>query len=531
MATEAAGLSRSAPPPEPAATSSRPLTAAASLNALQSLLDYVAKLAVGLVIVPILLSGLGRTLFGVWEMLHKLVGYLAAADGRPTQALRLVIAHGRTTADPESQRRQVASAMVVWLLFLPLFATVGGVVIWLAPHITRVPVDLHSTVRAACGLLVGGLVFGTLASIPESVLRGMNLGYRRMGLQAGLSVCGGILTAAAVYAGLGLAGVAAAQVALGVLTGACFWLLVRKYVGWFGLARPRATEVRALFGMSLWLAGGDLIAKLLLASDVLILGMVVSAAAVTSYVLTGYAARLAVNLHVLSTDGVMPGLAGVIGEGRYDRAAEVREELLALTWIFATVAGATILLWNRSFLHLWVGGENYAGFWPNVLIVVIAIQTSFIRADAYILDAALRPRSRVLVGACAAAVTLLCCFALTREYGVIGLCLGVLAGRAIQTVAYPLLVRASLRQPRAWRPRSVLRAGIVTVLLYIGAAWLGEDVLAANWLSWTAGVALTAAALLGLAFMTGLSGTSREAVVRRVKALRAGRRGRTGRVS
>jgi O-antigen/teichoic acid export membrane protein len=531
MPTEAAGLPRSAATREQAATPSRPLTATASLNALQSLLDYVAKLVVGLLIVPIMLSGLGRTLFGVWEMLHKLVGYLAAADGRPTQALRLVVAHGRTSADPESHRRQVGGAVVVWFLFLPLFATVGGVVIWLAPHITRVPENLHSTVRAACGLLVGGLVFGTLAAIPESVLRGMNLGYRRMGLQAGLSLCGGIFTAAAVYAGLGLVGVAAAQVALGVLTGACFWLLVRKYVVWFGVSRPRSTEVRALFGMSVWLAAGDLIAKLLLASDVLILGMVVSAAAVTSYVLTGYAARLAVNLHVLSTDGAMPGLAGVIGEGDYERAADVREELLALTWIFATVAGSTILLWNRSFLNLWVGAENYAGFWPNVLVVVIALQTCFIRADAYILDAALRPRSRVQVGACAAALTLLSGFVLTRSYGVVGLCLGVLAGRSIQTVVYPLLVRESLRQPSAWRPRSVLRAGIVTVLLYLGAARLGESVLAPNWLTWAGGVSLSGAVLLGLASLAGLSGESRAAVVRRVRAIVAGRRGRVGRPS
>lgn len=530
MPTEAAELSRNAPASQ-AGAAARPLTAAASLNALQALIDYVAKLGVGLVVVPILLSGLGRSLFGVWEMLHKLAGYLASADGRPTQALRLVVAHGRATADPESQRRQVGSALVVWLLFLPLFAAVGGAVIWLAPHITRVAPDLHAAVRTACALLVGGIVLGTLASIPESVLRGMNLGYRRMGLQAGLSVCGGALTAGAVYAGTGLVGVAAAQVALGVLTGVCFWVLVRRYVGWFGIARPQPAEVRALFGMSLWLAGGDLIAKLLLASDVLILGMVVSATAVTSYVLTGYAARLAVNLHVLSTDGAMPGLASVIGRGDHDRAAVVREELLALTWVFATVAGATILLWNRSFLALWVGAENYAGYWPNLLIVLIALQTSFIRADAYILDAALRPRARVQVGAVSAAVTLAASVLLTRGYGVVGLCLGVLAGRAIQSVAYPLLVRECLGQSRGWRPWSILRAGAVTGVLYLGAARLGEELLVTGWPLWTGGVLLTATLLLGVAFSTGLSAASREAVVRRVRSLASGRRGRSGRAS
>ena len=41
------------------------LTGRASLNAVQSLLDYGAKLGVGLVVTPIVVAGLGRSLFGV----------------------------------------------------------------------------------------------------------------------------------------------------------------------------------------------------------------------------------------------------------------------------------------------------------------------------------------------------------------------------------------------------------------------------------------------------------------------------------
>src|SRR5205807_2603114 len=77
----------------PVADAPRPvtLTQRASLNVIASLLDYGAKVAVGLVVVPILVGGLGRSLYGVWEMLGRLAGYMTAGDGRPTQALRLVI--------------------------------------------------------------------------------------------------------------------------------------------------------------------------------------------------------------------------------------------------------------------------------------------------------------------------------------------------------------------------------------------------------------------------------------------------------
>src|SRR5213076_1667990 len=83
------------------------LTRRASLNAVQSLLDYAAPLGVGLIVTPLLVSGLGRELFGVWEMLNRLIGYMSAADGRPTEALRLVIATKQAATDPIDRKSVV----------------------------------------------------------------------------------------------------------------------------------------------------------------------------------------------------------------------------------------------------------------------------------------------------------------------------------------------------------------------------------------------------------------------------------------
>jgi hypothetical protein len=94
------------------------------------------------------------------------------------------------------------------------------------------------TVRVACALLVANFLLTNLVALPEAVLRGMNLGYKRMGLQAGLSIVGGSLSIGALYVGAGLVGVAGAQVMLAALTGVLFLLVVKKYVPWFGVARP-----------------------------------------------------------------------------------------------------------------------------------------------------------------------------------------------------------------------------------------------------------------------------------------------------
>src|SRR6266704_1626863 len=453
-----------------AAPRSATLTQRASLNALQSLLDYAAKLGVGLVVTPLLVNGLGRSLYGIWEMLARLIGYMSAADGRPSEALRLVVAAQQNATDPAVHRRTVGSALVVWLLFCPVIFAIGAVLVWLAPAVTKVPPPLHATVRLAAVALLVSFLLGTLAAVPESVLRGMNLGYKRMGLQAGLNVVGGALTAGAIYAGLGLVGVAAAQAALFGLIGLGFWVLVKRYVPWFGVARPSRAEVRALVAMSAWIAGGEVIAKLALASDVLVLGMVVSSAVVTTYVLTGFPARIALGLYHFSATAAQPGLGAVIGKQQYGRAG-----------------------------HLWGGLENYAGMWPNALIMLAAAQTAVVRCDSYILDAMLQPRLRVMVGVGAAALIIAASVILTPALGIVGICLGVLAGRCVQTVAYPILVERCLGHRPGLPLRRIVRPLVVMGLMYAGAAYLGDQLLVRRWLEWAAGVALTLALALGVA--------------------------------
>jgi O-antigen/teichoic acid export membrane protein len=495
------------------------LTHRATLNVVGSLLDYGAKLAVGIVVVPILVSGLGRAMYGVWEMLGRLVGYMTAGDGRPTQALRLVVSNLQGNPDDSAKRRYVGGALVVWLLFMPLVVVIGGALVWLAPVITKTAPALAAGVRLTAALLTVSLVFGNLASLPESVLRGMNLGYKRMGLQAGLEVVGGALMAGAIYLGLGMLGAAGAQVAFAILMGLCFWWVVRKYVPWFGVERPTRADLKGLLSLSLWYSAGEAITKLQLASDVLILGMVLSPTAVTAYALTSYAARTAVNLQSLAAGGVIPGIGGVIGERQFEKAVQLRNELLALTWLFATTVGATILLWNRSFLTLWVGGVNYAGPWVNLLIVAIMAQTAFVRSDAYVIDAALQPRMRVMVTAVAATLTVVLATLLTMRFGTIGLCLGIIAGRLTQSVAYPHLVRRCFGDTSRADLWAIGRPLVVMALLFAAAARFGDRILAHHWIVWAGGVVATAAVVFAVALVTGLPAQARVAVLRRGREL------------
>jgi O-antigen/teichoic acid export membrane protein len=181
--------------------------------------------------------------------------------------------------------------------------------------------------------------------------------------------------------------------------------------------------------------------------------------------------------------------------------------------------GSSILLWNRSFVHLWVGGENYAGPWTNLLLVIIAVQTAFIRCDAYIIDAALQPGRRVRVSAVAAVIALTLSVALTWYAGLVGLCVGVLAGRATQTIWYPLVVSDCLERIPQLSSRWLVRTLAVTAVLFAGSAYLGEQVVLQHWSLWALAVLFTAVTSFAVAFQWGLPHDLRVSVRTRLTAL------------
>jgi hypothetical protein len=98
----------------------------ASLNMVASILDYGARVVVGLLINPLLVSRLGDLAFGVYQTLARLIGWATPAGGRPSQALKWTIARHQHSVQFEEKRLQVGSAVAVWFIFLPVLALAGG---------------------------------------------------------------------------------------------------------------------------------------------------------------------------------------------------------------------------------------------------------------------------------------------------------------------------------------------------------------------------------------------------------------------
>lgn len=497
------------------------LSKRASLTSLAASLDYVAGITVQFVINPLLVAGLGTYLYGAWRVLYSLNGYLWATSGRSAQALTWVIAHGQRRLTRDEKRRAVGSAVVVWFLFLPLLALVGLVGSWFAPHFLKAPAPYVWPVRVAAALLTADALALSLLSIPRSALQGENLGYKRMGLSAVLILLSGAFTAAAVYAHAGIVGVALANVAGTIVTGLLFWRVARRYVPWFGSSRPQRPEVRRMLGLSAWFTGWKFVYELLTAGDVVVLGFFGSVALVTVYTLTKFVTQAVVPLIGTLFEGTSPGLGAIIGSGDHRAAARIRGEVMTFTWVLCTVLGASLLLWNRSFVALWVGARFYAGAVPMLLIVLMVMQFVFIGNDARIIDLTLKLRGKVLVGATSALLSVVLGALLVSrvENEIVGMLLGVIAGRLILTLGYPLLIGRMLGHPLVRQLRGVPRPALTTVVVFAVTMRIGQDATAGTWPALIAyGIGTAATIALAVSFL-GLTRAQRAAILKRLRRI------------
>jgi O-antigen/teichoic acid export membrane protein len=499
------------------------------LNAVASGLDYGTRVVVELVVSPLVVAGLGAQAYGAWRVLWQWSNYVWGASGRSAQALQYAIANRQWTASSLEKRQLVGSALVVWVLFLPLMLVVGAVGVWFGPDLLDVPVEQVTAVRVAAAILMVDAMAVTLVTLPRSALQGENLGYTRMGISAVLVAVGGVLMALAVVNDLGLPGLAAATVVTTLLTGWVFWLVSRRRLPWFGASRPPRTTVRWFLGLSAWFLGWKFVLELMIASDILVLAAFSSLTVVAAFALSKWVADSLAQGLALLVQATIPGIGAYLGSGDLRKAAALRGEVVSLVWLVGTAAGSAIIVWNGTFVRLWVGEGLFAGNLTTLLVVVLAFQIALIRTDTFTIDVALVPRVKVVAGviAAVASIVLAAVGVGPLDGGVTGLCLGLVLGRAILGVAAPVAVGRVLGVRVRRQLSALLRPAVVTAAVFAAGSWLAEKNPVSSWLGLVAGVATTVLAVTLLAAFSGLSRRQRAQLVGRVRSM--GRRPRGGR--
>ncbi|MFL2000088.1 lipopolysaccharide biosynthesis protein [Microbacterium sp. A1-JK] len=436
----------------------------------KNLLSYYANFAVvalaGLVVNPLLLSALGSQNFGVWKAIQRYLDLASVADGRSTQALKWVVAN-RNHLSSDEKRRDIGAALVVWLLWLPVLLVIAAAVTFFLPAlINGLSSEQVPIATAAGGVLMASLVLGGLLSIPDSVLVGVNLGYRSMLLTTVIYVISNVAMILAALNGGGIVELAIIVSAGAILNGAGTWFIARQSVAWWGVKRPTRRDIGRVTGFSAWTLGGAAVEKALLSTELVLISFMIGASAVTQYTFTSYVLQFVLVIALITASGFMPQLGAFIGAGDGERASALAKQVRTWVLVVSAVMLAGVLALNGTFVSIWVGEAQYQGDAVNLVLVVLGLQLALIRLDTQVLDAALRMRARVLIGVLVVVVGFTVAVVVFQMTGsLIWSLLSVFVVRLVASVAYPRLVAGVI--PKASIPK---RTWIFAVLL-LCASW------------------------------------------------------------
>jgi len=487
------------------------------LNAKSGLLLFLINSITAFILNPILVNYFGTYLFGIWKSIDKYLGFASIADGKGSQALKWVVAKHESSKDIEQKQRFVGSAIIVWILFLPILISIISLFIHFSPVlISNIKPEDRELIVSIVILLGINLVITPLLNISESILVGTNRGYIVNIIKIFTLITIFILSLMVVFFKLELIYLAIVIVATTIFRGILYFIMAKKYVSWFGAKIPRATELKSFFKFSSWKLIWSFVARFLMASEVILLSALTNPSTVSSYIFSAYLVITSISISAVVTSSFNPAIGQMFGAKDYKSCQSVIENLREAIFAFSIFVGSIILLLDHSFVNLWAKEELFIGSYNTLLIILIMIELLLIRNESFIIDVSLDIKNKVLLGLLSTTLTIL--FA-TIGYNYIDssvstIFISILIARLPLLIIFPLMVNRIMKNNNTsiFPIKNIIFA---TAIIYISYT-IGKNQIFDSWVSLIITGLLEGICLLSLIYISLLSPKNRKAITRKI---------------
>ncbi|MEC7756000.1 MAG: oligosaccharide flippase family protein [Bacteroidota bacterium] len=394
------------------------------------------------------------------------MGFGAIADGRATQALKWIIARKESDGDVKEKQKALGSAILIWFYFLPItLLVVGGLVLALPTLINEVDLVYRNSILKIGVILGVNILVSPLLSIPDSLLIGTNRGYKSTLIQAMGHVLLNLCFLVVAYFGYGLIGMAVSTVGITLLNGIVVWIICKKSISWLGVSKPNKEETRQFFNFSLWVLIWTFIERFILASEIVLIGYFISPEMVTNYSFMSYSIQLIIVLALHTASGSMPGLGRLLNKDK-NKAGSIVRILRELIYSLTLVGGIIIILFNFSFVKLWVGKEFFIGNLENTLSVIAMMSLVIMRLESQIIDLSLSIFKKVILGITGLLIGLVFSYFLFLQgYSTNGILTGIIIGRLLIWIFLSNQVNAFVRISITWIGLLKILLGMLTLIL------------------------------------------------------------------
>jgi len=449
-----------------------------------NLVGYVLPVVVAAIAIPYVIHNLGVEQFGLLSLAWVVLGYLSIFDlgvGRATvKFVSEAIGRGADDAIP--------SMLWTSLVFQLIFGCIcGGLFAVAAPYVVHL---LHISDRLATEAVASFRILG--ATVPFLIsaitLRGFLEAFQRFDLVNAVRIPSTsmlyALPAVAVLGGLGLVPIMELLLISVIVTGFAYLALdLRTFPALRRSCIVRPATLWRLLRFGGWVSVSSVLVPILAYSDRLLIGALVSVAALAFYT---------VPYEIVSRLLVLPASFGTVLFPAFSRASNHGEVIWLLytrgvKYLILMVGWAVVLavILARPALRIWVG-PAFADAGTAVLqtLAVGMLLNSVAQIGTHVIDGVGRPDLRAKIFALYLPIYIIGAYFSIKSFGIIGAAAAWSARSLVELAIFSaaVVVLSRARSAGVLGSGGLLRsAGIVTI--FITLAWLAAFVVGSNgWL-------------------------------------------------
>jgi O-antigen/teichoic acid export membrane protein len=390
---------------------------------------------------PFVVHRLGNVAYGVWTLINSMIAYMGLLDLGLRGAVTRFVSRYHAQGEHLQSSRAVSAALWIRLGIGVLIVLTSLVLPQIAISVFRIPPEMQTATRWAIG--VTGTSFAI--TLTMGVFGGVLVALQRFDLVSGVTMIQTVLRASGVLwllkTGHGIVGLAVWELIVVVIANTGLTVIAFRTYRELKLLFQRldSTTLRQLWGYSFYALLFNVCAQIVYCTDNLVVGVVLSAGAVTFFTIAGglleYARQVVGSLGTI----VFPLASSLDAQGQQGELRRLLIQGTRATLLIALPMQAALFFRGHTFISLWVGQE-YADVSGRVLqILLVSHVFAVANYTSYNIVWGLGKHKPVaLMGILEATANLLLSIVLARRMGLVGVAWGtVIPSLAVQIFFWP----------------------------------------------------------------------------------------------
>jgi O-antigen/teichoic acid export membrane protein len=380
------------------------------------------------VLTPFILRNVGQSAYGLWAIFGSMSGYFMLFSGGMNTAVAKYTAEYAAT-DQKEKLSQIVSTVLVSFILIDVI--IIGFCIISMPFVHRlisIPEGLGFDARVV--FLLMGLNVSVM--IVSGVFANILYGHQRVDIWKSFSIVqvtvNALLVLLLLKLGFRVIGVASAALISNLLIMMLYILFIRRrsYGITFSLSSVSISVLKEIAPYSIrnFLLG--LTCQILYFTDFLVIGIYMGADKVAPYEIAYKFCFYATYAFSVISTTIMPRFTTLFALGDLASLRKMYIKTTKITMLIVMPIVIFLIFWGRSFITLWVGGENFVGTDVFLVLVFMNIIHAIGTPGIALLQGIGRNKEVTYSECVNACLNLFLSVVLIKQIGLLGVALGTL---------------------------------------------------------------------------------------------------------